>query len=360
MSRFALMLALLAVVSPAAHAKPPEVVLALGGHDPVALCEGREVPGSPEHTIERGRYRYQFASAETRARFASDPDRYGIQLGGGCGKMGLLSGKGSPDRWWVHEGRIYVFASNQCRSAFQQDPTLYLESSDPPPQPTAAERKEGMALLESAARAMGGKRLDALATLRFEERLVYRQQQSVTEGRRARTFAFPDRYRQDESWGDWVGSDVLVAQGGFVTSGEEAWSAEPAEVGALERLCYRHPIAILKARRQPDFVARAEGAASLDGLAVEYVRVAYRGATTRLAIDRASGRIVEASYRGRGRTQLGELRVRYADFREVDGILWPFVTTRTWEGEREASPEIETAAVIVNPKLDDGVFTKPD
>jgi len=86
---------LLFTVSVVTAAEPPPVKV-LQGFDPVELAAGREVAGQEKLTEVRGRYLYQFATEENRRTFAAQAERYAVQFGGACMKMGALSGKGSP------------------------------------------------------------------------------------------------------------------------------------------------------------------------------------------------------------------------------------------------------------------------
>jgi putative intracellular protease/amidase/YHS domain-containing protein len=113
----------------AAPVAPVDLTSALGGRDPVLLTEGREVAGEQALEVTHGRYRYRFASAETKGRFLADPARYSIQLDGACAFMatsGAEPGSGDPARYHVHDGRIYIFASENCRNSFKAAPTRYL------------------------------------------------------------------------------------------------------------------------------------------------------------------------------------------------------------------------------------------
>jgi putative intracellular protease/amidase/YHS domain-containing protein len=110
----------------AASAVSPPV---LRGLDPVLLARGREEPGRGDLVERHGRYTYAFASGETRDEFRSHPERFAIQLDGACAMMaksGAGPGSGDPDRFLVHEGRIYIFASEMCREGFAHDPKSYL------------------------------------------------------------------------------------------------------------------------------------------------------------------------------------------------------------------------------------------
>ncbi len=117
---------------------PPPLSVPFEGLDPVLLILGIEAPGDPARSIERGRFRYQFASDETRTLFAREPERYEIQLGGHCATMGAPTW-GSPDRYTVHGGRIYLFGSAGCQAKFLAEPSRYAPA-DAAPLPAVAWR----------------------------------------------------------------------------------------------------------------------------------------------------------------------------------------------------------------------------
>lgn len=100
--------------------------LALEGLDPVLLTEGHEELGKPEIIEEHGDYRYQFVSEPTRARFAADPERYGVQNS----TCPVVPGAAvNPDLYAVHDGRIYLFASRPCIESFSENPQSFLEGA---------------------------------------------------------------------------------------------------------------------------------------------------------------------------------------------------------------------------------------
>lgn len=109
-----------------AAAKTPP---ALGGLDPVFLCRGSERPGREDLVAAHGRYRYAFASEASREAFLSDPAAFAIQLDGACAYMaasGASPGSGDPDRYLVHDERIYIFATENCRESFALTPDEYV------------------------------------------------------------------------------------------------------------------------------------------------------------------------------------------------------------------------------------------
>ena len=122
----------------------------LRGLDPVELAQGVEKKGVDAWTLDHGGSRYLFATEANLRAFETDPARFEIQLGGACGRMGPGSGRGSPSRFAVHDGRIYVFASDQCREAFLKAPEKFLDPDEPAPADDAAARAAGAALVEKA------------------------------------------------------------------------------------------------------------------------------------------------------------------------------------------------------------------
>jgi YHS domain-containing protein len=98
-----------------------EPIIPLEGLDPVLLTQGKEVLGKPAITSTRGRFKYVFATEENKAMFEKQPERYEIQLGGTCARMGPQVG-GNADLYSVHNGRIYIFGSGECQKRFEAAP----------------------------------------------------------------------------------------------------------------------------------------------------------------------------------------------------------------------------------------------
>src|ERR1041385_145023 len=97
-----------------------ETVIPLEGLDPVMLSQGKEVQGDMKYKITRGRFQYLFANAENKATFEKDPTRYEIQLDGSCARMGAPT-TGNPDLYLVHNGRIYIFGTEECQKAYRSE-----------------------------------------------------------------------------------------------------------------------------------------------------------------------------------------------------------------------------------------------
>src|ERR1044072_7868106 len=103
-----------------------DTTIPLEGLDPVMLSQGKEVQGDMKYKVTRGQFQYLFANAENKATFEKDPTRYEIQLDGSCARMGAPT-TGNPDLYLVHNGRIYIFGSEECQTLFKAAPENYLE-----------------------------------------------------------------------------------------------------------------------------------------------------------------------------------------------------------------------------------------
>ena len=56
--------------------------------------DGVEQTDNSEFSWVHGNFEYRFVSEQTRSRLCEQPERYEIQLGGACARMGALSGVG--------------------------------------------------------------------------------------------------------------------------------------------------------------------------------------------------------------------------------------------------------------------------
>src|SRR5260370_34347359 len=86
-----------------ASAAASDAKLALDGLDPVELIQGQTAKGQPQYSAERSDFKYWFKSEENRSKFASDREKYGLQLNGKCVVSDAMPG--TPTRQAVVTGR---------------------------------------------------------------------------------------------------------------------------------------------------------------------------------------------------------------------------------------------------------------
>lgn len=336
-------------------------VVPLEGLDPVMLTRGEEAQGDEKISVTRGRFRYLFASAETRAAFEREPERFEIQLGGTCARMGPAV-RGNPDLFWVYKGRIYLFGSPACVKMFKESPEKYLETDAAPSvAPTAEAERRGRALVERAVEAAGGAaRVDALKSYEERATTAARVQQGVAQIKTSLYIVYPGRARQERTLPFGTFATVLAGREAFTVFPRGSAELIDEQRAAFARTLELRLLTILRARRDADFRATAAGATRVGGVAVEQVDVSFGGVRARLGIDAATGRVLSVAYRGRGDSgAFGEIVQTFSDFRAVGGLVLPFKTTATFDGAEEPTLGAQVESIVVNAELPAALFERP-
>lgn len=107
--------------------------LAIRGYDPVAYFrDGGPRPGKPEFTVHHGGAAWRFASAEHKALFEADPERYLPAYGGFCA-YGTARGylvKIEPEAWSIVDGRLYLNYDLGVRKSWLGRTKTYIARAD--------------------------------------------------------------------------------------------------------------------------------------------------------------------------------------------------------------------------------------
>lgn len=326
-----------------ASAQTSETLIPLEGLDPVMLSQGKEVQGDMKFKVTRGRFEYTFANAENMATFEKDPSRYEIQLDGHCARMGAPT-SGDPDLYAVHNGRIYVFGSEECQTVFKAAPEKYLEVPAAPKSPPTAETlKRGQALIAKATAALGSK-LDQLQSFQKTD-LRGNQVKNIL------VLAFPDTLRQETIRSNFTLVTVVTPSDAFVQVNNSARPMSEANRKFVNKELFRELLVLLRASTRSDFKASAAEEKTVD--------VELPGFTTTLEIDPETGRVVRQTYRGRGPGGVvGQIALDYSDFRTVDGLSLPFKTTATFDGQPFPALSATVEAIKINGQIDPSIFKK--
>jgi YHS domain-containing protein len=347
-----------ALLAPLAAPRAQEPVLR--GLDPVALIAGREVPGKPEFEVQRGGDLYRFASAESRDTFAAAPERHEIQLGGACARMGPLSGLGDPHRFLVHDARIYVFASDQCRDGFRKRPADFLAIEEPAPTDAAA-LALGKLLIERAAAAHGGRaRLLAWRSYRHERAV---ENGDMVEQRRL-LVQLPATARVDTDFvqGDktWRNGRVVSPAANFALSSGKVLDLGPDAVRETHHDLGREPLLALRAVLDGRAVAVPAGKHQVAGIAVEEVTVWADGRTVVFGLG-DDGRVRTARCRGRGpNLWFGALELVFDDVQERAGLRVPTVVRARFDGAEAPALHERRDVVEVDVELPASAFARPE
>jgi hypothetical protein len=107
--------------------------IAIRGYDPVAYFrDGGPRPGKPEFTARHGEVSWRFASAEHKALFEADPERYVPAYGGFCAygtSRGYLV-KIEPEAWSIVDGRLYLNYDLGVRTTWLGRTKTYIARAD--------------------------------------------------------------------------------------------------------------------------------------------------------------------------------------------------------------------------------------
>ena len=330
--------------------------LALQGKDPISLLEGRAVAGFPSFSATYGAFIYQFESQENLRKFKSNPERYGLQIGGACGNMGPLSGRGRGQFYTVWNNRIWQFASPQCRDTFLKNPQLFDD------QPIAANKidkelvSKGRQLLDKVATAHGGDR--AISNI---HRLVWTQ---TVEGARKED-GYTKTYGVDlklgtmygEAGEGWGYKSVANSKHALQFSDKFVMPLVESEKRYLHNLVGKHVLLLLRDRKQPGFYAQSLGMPSKTG-ELEVV-INYRQDRTTLVLDSKTYRVIRAWTNSRLFGKNLPVIIEYPKWIRSSGVLVPSTTIiRPYGGDKNLS--VTWNQPRINDPKDAGLFTIPE
>ena len=104
----------------------------LAGNDPIAYTTNAVEPGVADNTSSYGGAKYQFASAENKAKFDGDMPKYAPAFGGYCAfaaSQNRLS-ESDPNVYMIYEGQLLMFTNEDYRTQFQKDPAGNKKKAD--------------------------------------------------------------------------------------------------------------------------------------------------------------------------------------------------------------------------------------
>ena len=108
----------------------------ISGYDPIAFfTEGKPVNGNPQYQSKYSNYggaTYYFASAEHKALFDQNPEKYAPQYGGYCAtamSMGKLE-EIQVDSFVIHNDRLLMQHNNMAKMVFLRNPDERLAAAD--------------------------------------------------------------------------------------------------------------------------------------------------------------------------------------------------------------------------------------
>lgn len=151
---------------------------------------------------------------------------------------------------------------------------------------------------------------------------------------------------------------VIAGEVGFMQMGPQARPLSDSQLADAQRQLRRDPIALLRLRKSDGFEAVHTGEDEVDSVAIELVNVRVERDSMTLGIDPDSGHIRSLGYRGNIMGAPGDVRQVLSDFREVDGLLLPFVSSTTLNGN--PALEVRGESFVLDGAIDPALFEMPD
>lgn len=353
------------LVAPPAFAQMAQPKDALDGVDAVALLDqGKEISGKPEFKASRGKFDYLFATAENKATFEKNPEKYEIQLSGACARMGG-GVTGNPADYAVVDGRIYIFGSDDCHKKFVAAPAKFLPKPAPAMPTDARAVQAGRALLDKAVASLGGAaRVDAVASyIETASQTQTRPQGQVTLALKTiRRFPGEVRVERTMAMGDRTQTTAMLItpDGGWFISGPRAFPQNPEGRTVNEQEYGRALLPMLRARTASGFKAVAVASAIVDGVAEDRVRIKDRLVDVTIGLDKRTGQVHSLSFVGRnGEAEIGDYTIILSDYRDVDGLRLPFSERATFNGQPDDFRTRTITAFAINPAIDAALFKAP-
>ena len=355
----------LSLLAAPAHAQMPQPKDALDGVDPVALLiQGKEVSGKPEFKVTRGKFDYLFATAENKATFEKNPEKYEIQLSGACARMGG-GVTGNPADYAVVDGKIYIFGSDDCHKKFVAAPAKFLPKPAPAMPAAARDVQAGRALLEKAVAALGGAaKLDAVASYieSASQTQARPQGQATLTLKTMRRFPGDIRVERTMTMGDrtQTTATLITPEGGWFINGPRAFAQNPEGRTTNEQEYNRALLPLMRARTGAGFKAAAVPSAVVDGVAEDRVRVKDGVVDVIIGLDKRTGQVHSLSFVGRNmEAEIGDYTIVLSDYHDVNGLHLPFSERALFNGQPDEFRTRQIKTIEINPAIDAALFKAP-
>lgn len=301
------------------------------------ISDGKTEQGKPEFTAERQGYRYLFTTQSHLNEFKKNPTKFEVQLGGGCGKMAELAGRGSTERYWVHKEKLYIFASDGCRTGFQSNPEGHIEVDEPRLKATPLEARKGRELLDKAAKWSGLDKIGKSGSVTYLQESELKQGNTTYAVKGTTRISFNGDY-YDVTTYNGAGYANQIAKGKAVEIDSKGAVDEhvPTWKRALERQRARSLAYLLLNRSSKNLTAQFDGVAN----GIASVLVNLDGATSTLWIEEATGKVISQTIKGRNRLGIiGDVQMEFTQYGKSNGVTLPTAWIGTYNGQDSAMHE---------------------
>lgn len=320
---------------------PGAPVLVLKGCDPIELIRGKEIVGKEELIADFGMHRYRFASEQNLRTFKKRPVEYAVQMGGACGRMGALSGKGNPDRWAVVRGKIFLFASDDCRDTFLRSQEVYFKTLPVLAQPTKPQKREAELRFRQALMAHGGDHVRKMNTVEWLVAIPYSRDGKDLVWKTNYGVYGKSKAAKWSEWADGIRAYVVDGRRAFEGNHKDVFAIHPAERREVIAQSLRNPAAILI---QDQSTAQFADKNNLGFL----MRV--EDLVLRVNCDESTKRIKTISFTDQFNGPICNVEMEFGDYEEMSGIWLPKTYRVRTDGGEFGMP-ISIASYAINAPL---------
>lgn len=181
--------------------------------------------------------------------------------------------------------------------------------------------------------------------------------QSVTMDQRVE-MVFPDRIRRTILMDGNEQAIVINAGTGFMASGELSLPLPGDRLSESVKQLGRNLLVLAASIDSPDLRTTLIGADERDGRACRLIDVSLRAVRSRLCLD-DEGTVLSQAFRSRHpmSNDPGTVEILFSDYRETDGVYYPFRQELTFDGNEMVTVTIQS--LEINPDLPDSLFEIP-
>ena len=107
--------------------------VAVKGYDTVAyFTQNKPVKGKKAHTLKHKGATWRFSTAENKALFEANPEKYAPQYGGYCAYAVAQNTTASiePELFTIVDGKLYLNYSKKINTKWQADMAEYIQDAD--------------------------------------------------------------------------------------------------------------------------------------------------------------------------------------------------------------------------------------
>ncbi|HZQ92196.1 MAG TPA: insulinase family protein [Terriglobales bacterium] len=222
-----------------------------------------------------------------------------------------------------------------------------------------ANTPEAKALLAKVVSALGGEeKLRGIKSLRTTAEVTQKTPMGDITMNRKVTVAHPDRAALSMQSPMGEMQLVITPQAAFAMTPQGAQDLPPSARTDFLRDLHRSMHWVAGHSDEPGFAVRLDGTKKIGNVEAQVLDLESADSRARWFVDPATGLVLREEHQGTGRDGSPvDAATDFADYKAVDGILFPFTSTQYQNNE--VSANVKVSQIEVNPQVDEKTFQKP-